>query len=149
MQLLPSTEFLLSLRSPLRVSSSRNPALTAHPVSGTPLALQVPWASLITFPGDKPVSPLDWEDRHQGCLSHGCIFCFPAKVGGIRGFCLVTQLYLTLCNPMDCSLPGSALLSMGTLQVRILQWVAMPSARGPSQRRNRTQVSCIAGRFFT
>ena len=37
---------------------------------------------------------------------------------------------------------------MGILQVRILEWVAMPSSRGSSQPRDRTQVSCIAVRFF-
>ena len=36
-------------------------------------------------------------------------------------------------------------LSMGILQARILEWVAMPSSRGSSQPRDRTQVSCIAG----
>ena len=35
------------------------------------------------------------------------------------------------CNPMDCSPPGC--LSMGILQARILEWVAMPLYRGPSQ----------------
>ena len=40
-------------------------------------------------------------------------------------------------------------LSMGTLQARILEWVAMPSSRGSSQPRARTQVSCTAGGFFT
>ena len=40
-------------------------------------------------------------------------------------------------------------LSMGILQQRILEWVAMPSSRGSSQSRDRTQVSCIASRFFT
>ena len=40
-------------------------------------------------------------------------------------------------------------LSMGMLQARILEWVAMPSSRRSSQPRDRTQVSCIAGGFFT
>ena len=40
-------------------------------------------------------------------------------------------------------------LSMGILQASILEWVAMPSSRGFSQPRDQTQVSCIAGRFFT
>ena len=40
-------------------------------------------------------------------------------------------------------------LSMGILQARILEWVAMPSSRGSSQPRDRTQVSCITGGFFT
>ena len=40
-------------------------------------------------------------------------------------------------------------LSMGILQTRILEWVAMPSSRGSSQPKDQTQVSCTAGRFFT
>ena len=60
---------------------------------------------------------------------------------------LVAQLCLTLCDPMDCSLPGSSVL--GILQARILEWIAIPFSRGSSQPRGRTGVSCIAGRFFT
>ena len=44
--------------------------------------------------------------------------------------CWVTQSRLTLCNPADCSLPGSSV--HGILQARILEWVAMPSSRGSS-----------------
>ena len=44
---------------------------------------------------------------------------------------------------------GQAPLSMGILQARILEWVAMPSSRGSSQPRDGTQVSCIADGFFT
>ena len=40
-------------------------------------------------------------------------------------------------------------LSMGIIQARILEWVAMPSSRESSQPRDQTQVSPIAGRFFT
>ena len=40
-------------------------------------------------------------------------------------------------------------LSMGVLQARILEWVTMPSFRGSSQARDQTQVSRIAGSFFT
>ena len=50
-------------------------------------------------------------------------------------------------QPMDCSLPGSSV--HGILQARILEWVAIPFSRGSSQPRDRTQVSCIAGGFFT
>ena len=59
---------------------------------------------------------------------------------------LVTQLCPTLYDPMD---PCQAPLYMGILQARILEWVAMPSSMGSSQPRDRTQVSCIAGGFFT
>ena len=54
----------------------------------------------------------------------------------------VTQSYLTLCDPMDYTVHG-------ILQVRMLEWVAIPFSRGSSQPRDRTQVSCIAGGFFT
>ena len=40
-------------------------------------------------------------------------------------------------------------LSMGILQVRLLEWVAIPSSRGSSELRDQTQVSCIAGELFT
>ena len=40
-------------------------------------------------------------------------------------------------------------LTMGILRAGILEWVAMPSSRGPSQPRDQTQVSLTAGRFFT
>ena len=40
-------------------------------------------------------------------------------------------------------------LSTVILQARVLEWVTTPSSRGPSWHRDRTQVSCIAGRFFT
>ena len=55
--------------------------------------------------------------------------------------CLVTQSCLTLCDPMDCSPPGSSV--HGILQAKILEWVAMPFSRGSSQPRDRTQVSCF------
>ena len=52
----------------------------------------------------------------------------------------------TLCDPMDFSLPGSSV--HGILQARILEWVAIPLSKGSSQHRDRTWVSCIAGRLF-
>ena len=54
----------------------------------------------------------------------------------------VIQSCPTLCDPMDYT-------AHGILQARILEWVASPFSRGSSQPRDRTQVSCIAGRFFT
>ena len=60
---------------------------------------------------------------------------------------LVAQSCLTLCDPLDCSLPGSFV--HGILQARILEWVAISFFRGSSQPRDWTRVSRIAGRFFT
>ena len=53
----------------------------------------------------------------------------------------------TLCNPMDCSLPGYSV--HGILQARILEWVVILFARGSSWPRDQTRVSHIAGRFLT
>ena len=60
---------------------------------------------------------------------------------------LVDQSCLTLCNPMDCSLPGSSV--HGISQARILEWVAISSSRGSSQLRDWAWISCIVSRFFT
>ena len=54
---------------------------------------------------------------------------------------------LTLCNPMDCSLPGSSV--HGILQARILECVAMPFSRGSSWPWGQTWIFYIAVRFFT
>ena len=54
---------------------------------------------------------------------------------------LVTQSYLILCDPMDCSLPGSSVHTI--LQARTLEWVAIPFSRGSSQTRNQTQFPTL------
>ena len=61
--------------------------------------------------------------------------------------CLVAQSCLTLATPWTAA--RQAPLSMRILQARSLEWIAMPSSRGSSQPRVRTQVSYTAGRFFT
>ena len=58
----------------------------------------------------------------------------------------VAQSCPTLCNPMDCSLPGSSL--HGSLQARVLEWAAISFSRGSSWPRDRTWVSRIPGRHF-
>ena len=50
----------------------------------------------------------------------------------------VTQSCPTLCDPMDCSLPGSSVHRI--FQARVLEWVAISFSRGSSQPRDRTQV---------
>ena len=69
------------------------------------------------------------------CIQHACV------LGHFNCF-------LTLCNPMDCSLPDSSV--HGIIQA-ILEWVVMPSSKGPSQPTDRTCVSypALAVRFFT
>ena len=58
---------------------------------------------------------------------------------------LVPQLCLTLCNPTDCSLPGSSV--HGILPARILEWVAISYSKGSSQPTDWTWMSCI-GRWI-
>ena len=52
---------------------------------------------------------------------------------------LVVQSWPTLCNPMDCSPPGSSV--HGILQVRILEWVFIHFSRGSSRPRDWTLIS--------
>ena len=61
---------------------------------------------------------------------------------GMESEVKVTQSCLTFCDPMGCVVPGS-------LQAKILAWVAFPFSGGSSQPRDQTLVSRIAGRFFT
>ena len=84
---------------------------------------------------DKELDTTDWLTPS---LSHFSLYTC---------YVLAAQSRLTLCDPVDCSTPGSSI--HGILQVRILEWVATPFSRRSSQSREQTQVSCIAGGFFT
>ena len=53
----------------------------------------------------------------------------------------------TLCNPLDCSPPGSSVY--GISQARILEWVAISSSRGSAQPGIEPTSSCIAADSFT
>ena len=53
----------------------------------------------------------------------------------------------TLCDPMDCSLPGSSI--HGIFQARVLEWIAISFSRRSSRSRDWTWVSRIVGRCFT
>ena len=61
--------------------------------------------------------------------------------------CKLLQSRPTLCDTMDCRLPGVSV--HGILQARILEWIAIPFSRGSSQLTDQSLVSCIAGRFST
>ena len=80
---------------------------------GVTLALEVPVPGLPLI-----FMPLSW-----GVIYHHGISFFK-----IYTCVLVTQSCLTLCDPMDCSLPGSSV--HGILQARILEWVAILFSRG-------------------
>ena len=68
-------------------------------------------------------------------------------LGSVKVKVLVAKSCLTLWGLMDCSPSGSSV--HGILQARILEWVAVPFSRGSFRPRDQTQVSFIAGRFFT
>ena len=60
--------------------------------------------------------------------------------GDLNGYLLAQLLQsgLILCDPVDCSPPGSSV--HGLLQAGILEWVAMPSSRGSSQPKDGTCI---------
>ena len=61
--------------------------------------------------------------------------------------CSMPRSCLTLCNRMDCSLPGTSV--HGIYRARILELVAISSSRGSSQPKDQTHVAYITGRLFT
>ena len=77
--------------------------------------------------------------------SNSHIYIYVCKTGGWKK---VTQLCLTLCDPMNCSLPGSSV--QGILQARILEWVAHSLLQeiSPTQGSNPGLLHCT-GRFLT
>ena len=64
------------------------------------------------------------------CAFQGWNLCFEEPANR-HCIVLVTQSCPTLCDPMDCSLPGSSV--SGILQARILEWVEISSSRGSSR----------------
>ena len=104
--------------------------LLYHITSRINLAFCVPMYSLACYSPwtgkeSDTTERLNWTERYS----------FQVKVK-------VSQSFLTLCDPMDC-------IVHGILQARILEWVVFPFSRAFSQPRDQTQVSHIAGRFFT
>ena len=93
----------------------------------------------LSDPGSEPASP---EGRFFYCWATSkaiyiaLVFC-----------CAVFSHIWLFVNPWTTA--HQARLSVGILQARILEWVSMPSSRGPSQPRDRTQVSHTVGWFFT
>ena len=77
------------------------------------------------------------------------IFCLVMKCRHLQNLVsmLVSQSCLTLWELMDYSPPGSSVL--GILQTKILEWVVISFSRVSSWPRDQTQVTCIAGGFFS
>ena len=119
----------------------------------------------------RPMSGLELEPSHftewtrpkERMISFVWHFQRLVKQGPTQGTLTLTKLHftslvlyppsapqpcLTLCNPMDCSPPGSS--AHGDPPGKnTATWVAMSSSRGSSQPRDRTQLSHFAGGFFT
>ena len=73
----------------------------------------------------------------------------PHELVYVRVFAKSLQSRLTLCDPIDCSPPGSSV--HGILLARILEWVAVPSFRGTSWPRSRNcvcHISCTGRRIL-
>ena len=104
---------------------------------------KIPWANLFLLKSHKNITPLCLKPQ-LGYLSFNDLQHVSSEDFPGSAVCCakLLQLCLTLCNPMDCSLPGSSV--HGVLQTRILEWAAMPSSRGSSRPRNRTHVSSVS-----
>ena len=70
----------------------------------------------------------------------------PQETSEVKWRSEFAQLCPTLCNPVDCSPPGSSVHEIS--QARIVEWVAISFPRGSSQPRDQTLVSCTAGRYL-
>ena len=108
-------------------AKSLQSCLTLQPHRWQPTRLPHPWDS----PGKSP---------GVGC--HCILQCMKVKSESE-----VAQLCLTLCNPVDCSPPGSS--AHGILQARILEWVAISFSRGPSQPRDRPRSPTLQADTLT
>ena len=117
-----------------------------------------------------PSPPAFSLSQHQGLFKWGWLFTsggqsigasasasvLPLNIQGwfpridwfdLLQFTEVAQPCQILWDPMDCSLPGSSI--HGIFKARVLEWSAISFSRGSSQPRDRTQISGIAGGFFT
>ena len=102
--------------------------------------LLILWGSAQSFFSKKP--SLSIQCYHTLPLNFSTVYFFYSHYPHLRLSCVQSkslQSCPTLCNPMDCSLPGSSV--HGILQARILEWVAVPSSRGSSGPRDRTCIS--------
>ena len=125
------------------------------------------FATLWTVPRQAPLS-MDSPGKNTGVGCHALLQEIFLTQGSNRGSCisciaggflthrtiwevcvcvLVMQWCPALCDPMDCSPPGSSV--HGIFQARILEWVAISFSMESSWPRLWTWVSCITGRLFT
>ena len=87
-------------------------------------------------------SPNHYETKH---VETNPFNKFKLELEGEKSESEIAQSCLTLCDPMDCSSPGSSI--HGIFQARILEWVVISFSRKPSWPRDGTWVSHVAGRL--
>ena len=86
-----------------------------------------------------------WINFRIVCLKIIYTSCFLVLKVKSKRACMRVKLFqscLTLCNPTDCSPPGSSV--HGTVQAGILEWIALPSSRGFARPRGQTRVSHVS-----
>ena len=99
-------------------------------------------------PGAIPGSERSPGEGNGKPHQYSCLENSMDRLAGVHGVTkswtemIVTQSCLTLCDPMNYTV-------CGILQARLLEWLAIPFSRGSSQPTDQTQVSRIAGRFFS
>ena len=113
------------------------------------MADHCPWNEIqIPFYGlHDPKGPGSWLQLTHHVIPHSFwLSIFPSNIKLKKVKIEVAQSCPTLCDPMDCSLPGSSL--HGILQARVLEWVDISFSRGSSRFKDQTQVFHIPGRRF-
>ena len=91
---------------------------------------------------------IDATDRCGHLSSHTNTHTHPEILSHFYNLMKVkVKLCPTLCDLIDCSLPGSSIRVI--FQARVLEWVAISFSRGYTWPRDWTRVSCIVGRRFT
>ena len=105
-------------------------------------------------PGERKGYPLQYSglENSMDCIVHGVAKRQTQLSNFYFHFMLSCFSCVWLCNPIDCSPPGSSV--HGILQARILEWVSIPSSRWSSRPRDWTRVvsltsPALANRFFT
>ena len=97
--------------------------------------------------------PVCWQTNLPTKICPVKAIVFPVVMYGCESWTIkeswseVTQSCLTLCDPVDCSLPGSSV--HGIFQAIVLEWIAISFSRGSTQPRDWTRVSRIVDRLFT
>ena len=105
------------------------------------------FASLLCFPSLCLNIALERQCEGANFKANYSVHRETDQLPGMKSESEVRQSCPTLCDPVDCSPPGSC--AHGILQARILEWVAIFFSRGSSWPRDWTHVSCIADGSFT